>query len=150
MTSVPLVRSAASRWRAIAERSANPSHGGKVKDFDLKVLGAVAEHCSRHPNRGPSVRDIGIAVGWPHPKEIWQALQRLAAVGVIDWPVDAKGRRVKNGVRLAVPISEPFTVPVLGPGDYVPGSKYIEFTGDGIFLVMPDGTRHECRAVEVK
>ena len=116
-----------------------------MKDFDLKVLGAVASYCAEHDGKGPSVREVGIAIGYPHPKEVWQSLLRLEAVGVITWPIDGRGRRAEAGLRLNVPIKEPVRVPILGPldgkQDYTPGSRYLEWGAEGIILVEPDGTR---------
>jgi len=123
--------------------------------IDLVVLAAVADHFYEE-GAAPSIREICMRIGYPSTKEVWWALQRLEAVGVIRWPKDDNGRRIPRGLELNIPLVTPVEVPILGPVEgppargYVPGSAYVEIHKDGsAYVVGSDGRRTSARVIAV-
>lgn len=112
----------------------------------VKVLHAIAAHVAKH-GESPTVREVCVAVGMATEKRIWESINALIDIGVLEWDRGESGKAKQRGIKLLVDLNEPTKVPVIGKG-FVPGSKWVEFHDDGsIFYVTPD-ERTEMEAFE--
>ena len=95
------------------------------------VLQGIAAFTVKH-GRSPSVRELKIELGYGGIGGLWQMMDNLVKVGVLEWPMDGR-KRQKRGIRLKVPLVEPVRIPIVNSG--VPGSRFVEVHEGGPILV---------------